>query len=219
MLLTTASLAVLSLLEHGRSPCPCLLVQGVLLITLLLDTARLRSTWLTSDGDAIAIIYAAAFVTKGLALIVESLRKISHFVDQSPGLLSPEGTAGIFSRTLMLWLLPLFLRGYRQKLAVADLHSLDEDLDSREIADALEDAWLHIRPKRRRRLALALARAFSRSLAFIHVPGLAVVSFSLTQPLLITAALDYLQDHASLSVEYGQALIGAFALNYVAVAV
>lgn len=119
----------------------------------------------------------------------------------------------------MLWLIPLFLRGYRQKLTVADLHALDDDLDSRKMADALENAWLHIRPVRRRKLALALAGAFSRSLLSIHVPGLAVVAFSLTQPLLITAALDYVQDHAFVSVKYGQALIGAFALNYVAIAV
>lgn len=218
-LLTIASLAVLSFLQHSRSPCPSVVVQFFLLITLLLDTARLRSTWLISDRNAVAVLKAAVFVTKALLLVVESLRKTRHFVIQGVDLISPEGNAGIFARTMMLWLIPLFLRGYRQKLTAADLHRLDDGLDSRKVSDALEDAWSHIRTARRRRLALALARAFAGSLALVHVPRLALVAFALTQPLLITAALTYVQDHASMSIKYGQALIGAFALNYLAIAV
>lgn len=66
---------------------------------------------------------------------------------------------------------------------------------------------------------MALARAFAGSFALIHVPRLALVAFALTQPLLITEALEYVQNHDAVSIKYGQALIGAFALNYLAIAV
>lgn len=218
-LVTIAALAVLSLLDHSRSPNPCFVVQFFLFITLLLDSARLRSIWLTSDGDVIAALYTTAFVSKALVLLVESLHKTTHFVDQSPGPVSPEETAGLFSRTMLFWLNPLFLRGYRKKLSVEDLYCIDDDLASHKVTEALDDAWLHVRTTRRRRLAFSLARAFPGSLMLVHVPRLALVGFALTQPLLIEAALAYVEDHASRPVKYGQALIGAFALNYISVAV
>lgn len=218
-LITTASLAVLSLLHHPRSHSPCSAAQSFLFITLLLDSARLRSTWLTSSGDAIAFLYVAGFASKALLLVIESLHKTRHCIDQRHVRISPEETAGVFSRSLMLWLVPLFLRGYRAKLTMEDLHHNDEELDSEKVTDALAAAWLSVQSGRRRRLALALGKAFAGSLALVHIPRLALVAFALTQPLLITAALSYVQDHAGLSLKYGQALVGAFALNYVAIAV
>jgi len=132
---------------------------------------------------------------------------------------SLEETAGLFSRSLLLWLNSLFLRGYRHKLTVDDLPPLDDQLTSARLTEALNESWRKTHPARRRRLALSLIRIFVRQLLLVQLPRLALVGFALSQPLLLEATLDYVRDHSILAVPRGQALVGAFALSYMAVAV
>ncbi|CZT46826.1 uncharacterized protein RSE6_07325 [Rhynchosporium secalis] len=154
-----------------------------------------------------------------LLLFVESLPNQSHCIISGGRATSPEGFSGFFGKSLLLWLNPLFLRGYRRKLLVDDLYPIDDELASAKLTESLSGAWARTAPQRSRRLAWSLAKVFVGPLFLVQLPRFGLVAFAIAQPLLISAALDYVQRHASLPSSFGPAFIGAFALNYIAVAV
>ncbi|KAK3331306.1 ABC multidrug transporter [Apodospora peruviana] len=214
---TIAGLAVLSLLEHSRTPRPASIIQAYLLFTLLFDIARLRTRWLIPGQQTIAALQAASFAMKSVLLVIESLPKTSHLIPSPDGgktYYSPEETAGFLSRSLLLWLNPLFLLGYRKRLSVDDLYPVDDELGSQKLTEALDFAWSKTRLTRKRRLALALTRAFAGQLLLIQLPRMALVGFAVAQPFLVQAALGYIANHQTVPVAFGYGLIGAFGLVY-----
>jgi ATP-binding cassette, subfamily C (CFTR/MRP), member 1 len=131
-----------------------------LVIILLLYTARLRTLWLISGGsNGVTGVSTAAFITKLLLLAVESSSKTTHLIsegDETTAYRRHEDHAGFFSRTCLLWLNPLFRRGYRESLLADHLDELDSDLASEDLTDVLYGKWKIVKPKRHRRLAIAL---------------------------------------------------------------
>ena len=212
-------LAVLSQLEHSRSPRPAPVIQAYLGFTLLFDATRLRTRWIGPGELRIALLQSASFVAKFVLLAVESLPKDAHLVPPNGTTYPPEEKAGLFSRSLLLWLRPLFVKGYRNKLEEDDLYPVDGDLGTEKLTEAVDSAWNRTSPTRRRRLALSLVRAFAWQLFLIQLPRLALVGFAIAQPLLVKAALGYVNNHGTLPVEFGYGLIGAFGLVYIGVAV
>lgn len=212
-------LAVLSLLEHSHSPRPAPIIQGYLLLTLLFDAARLRTRWPERGELTIAVMQTASFVVKFLLLVAESLPKDDHLVPPNGKTYSPEEKAGLFSRSFLLWLRPLFVKGYWTKLEEDDLFSVDDDLGTEKLTDAVDIAWNHTSATHRRRLALSLVRAFGWQLFLIQLPRLALVGFAIAQPFLVKAALGYVSNHKTLPIEFGYGLTVAFGFVYVGVAV
>lgn len=180
---------------------------------------RLRTRWLLSDDTGIASLQSAGLALKVLLLIVESLSKTSHIVALSKSRFSPEDKAGFFSRSLLWWLNPLFLLGYREKLSNDDLYPIDVALGSAKLTDLLFAAWNRSASAREHRLAVALVKAFWKQILIIQFPRLALVGFALAQPFLIQASISFIANHALRPVEYGYGLIGAFAMVYIGVAV
>ena len=64
-----------------------------------------------------------------------------------------------------------------------------------------------------------MTRTFLVELGLIMVPRLAVVGFSIAQPFLVEATINYITRHASIPVSHGYGLIAAYALTYVGFAV
>jgi len=215
----TVGLAILSFFEHSRSLRPAPLVQAYLLLTLVLDAARLRTEWLIPGEAAAASLQSAGLVLKGFVLVVESLPKGSHLTVPKGASLSPEATAGFFSRSLLLWLVPLFAAGYRTVLSGDNIYPIDDELRTAKLLEAAHTAWLHAKPHRKRRLAIALAQAFRGQLIMVQLPRLALVGFAIAQPFLVQAALKYTANHHMLPVSFGFGLIGATAMVYIGVAV
>lgn len=218
VLVTGVALLILSPLDHVHSRRPSGIIQGYLFLTTLLDTSRLRTSWHILGVSRTASLQTAVIVTKFLLLLAESVSKASHIKDESSNPISPEDTAGFFSRSLLLWLNPLLLHGYRVKLSLNDLYPVGTSLQSSNLVSRLDVCWNKTSPAKKRRLALALLRAFMFDLLLIQVPRLALVGFAIAQPFLIEAALRFVRDKA-LEARLGQGLIGAFALTYVAIAV
>lgn len=51
------------------------------------------------------------------------------------------------------------------------------------------------------------------------LPRLAVVGFSIAQPFLVEATINYITKHTIMPVSHGYGLIGAYALTYIGFAV
>ncbi|KAE9392058.1 hypothetical protein BT96DRAFT_959412 [Gymnopus androsaceus JB14] len=135
---------------------------------------------------------------------------------------SPE-TAGLFSRLLIIWALPMIWKGRRGDSQINDLEELHGSLESSAVFKTLEQAWKH--PKQlvngKPSLKKALLRSFLPALLSPVLPGLVRALMQGVQPLLVLAALKFIQSYSDTSpettpqpAEYGYALAGAFALVY-----
>lgn len=215
MLVTIAALTALSPLDHSQTSRPSSVIQAYLFFTLLLDGARLRTAWILAGAVRPVLVQTIALAIKTILLLTESVSKDSHL--EQIDTLSSEDKAGFFSRSLLLWLNPLLLTGYRKKLAIKDLGPLGKDLEAEKLVQ-LVDLTFKCSAAGDRRLARALLYAFKSQIFLIQIPRLALVGFSIAQTFLIQSALKYVNNIDS-PAQYGYWLITAFALTYVAIAV
>ncbi|KAG8415785.1 hypothetical protein J3458_009605 [Metarhizium acridum] len=127
-----------------------------------------------------------------------------------------------WSRSFFIWLLPVFRKGYSSVFFVDDLPDIDKDMKELATWTELEAAWRRTQGGRLGfRLVRATFEANSWSLISAIVPRLMLSAFTFCQPFLIQAAVSHLSgktnedDHE----RFGQALVGAFALVYLGIAV
>ncbi|KAI1276291.1 P-loop containing nucleoside triphosphate hydrolase protein [Xylaria sp. FL0933] len=219
------TLIVLSWLEHSRSPGPSLLIQIYLFATLLLDATCLRSSWLitasTKSGSALAGTQGAAIGLKVISLVVESWKKpASRYIKpESYDLYWSEQRTGLFGRTFLSWLYPIFSSGYRRPLTPDDLGVLETSLSGTDLTLDLEKSWSAARSKGRWRLVVALMATFYQDLLLIHLPRLGLVAFMITQPLLVRTTLSYITENTYKPAYFGYSLVAAYALTYSGVAI
>ncbi|KAG9240417.1 ABC transporter-like protein [Calycina marina] len=218
LLVTIVSLAVLSLLQHSRSLRPSPHIQAYLFLTMLFDIARVRTGWLIHGETTISSLRSAAMVVKVVLLFLESLPKDKHIIDSERNTLSPEDKAGLFSRSLLLWLNPLFLHGYRKPLSGDELYPVGENLAASRVFDALHSSWENTKLHSKFRLAIAMLKAFKTQIFMIQLPRLALVGFSVAQPFLVNATLSYIDKSSIRPVQVGYGLIGASIITYVGIA-
>ena len=73
-------------------------------------------------------------------LILEAQAK--SFVESAQRIkTSPETTGGIFTRSLFLWLNPLFLKGRKTNLEIGDLSRLEPEFASEDLNGRMKQAW------------------------------------------------------------------------------
>ncbi|KAJ5675349.1 multidrug resistance-associated protein [Penicillium macrosclerotiorum] len=136
-------------------------------------------------------------------------------------LVTQERLVGFWGRGLFLWLNPTFRLGYSKVLSIAELPELDQDLQGDAALQKLEIAWLNSQPQSR--LIKAVFRAYSQAVFFPVIPRLALSAFKFCQPFLITSTINYFEigrsDSTAKSKDYGGALIGAYLLVYLGMAI
>ncbi|KAK1659593.1 ABC transporter [Colletotrichum godetiae] len=212
-------LAVLSQVQHGKSPRPSFIITGYLIISLPLNGARVRTAWLmASDKHLMPAILTAALAVQVLILVLETKnkRKILAGVYRS---FSREATSGLLSRGLFWWLKYLLSDGYRRILAVEDLESINEKLRSSKLSSELQVRWMKKkkvdRSRHKHALALATLSAWRLEVAKIALPRLCLIGLSLAQPFLIRQIVETISAPVSQqSSSQGYGLIGAVALVY-----
>jgi ATP-binding cassette subfamily C (CFTR/MRP) protein 1 len=149
-LITYASLALvesiaicyLSYQEHQKAIRPSAVLNVYLLISLLCELMQLRAC-IYQDVRvfrSLTALYTAGIGIKTILMILESISKATILKEVYKHL-SPESTAGIFSRLFFWWLNPLFFKGYKNILAVKDLPSLDDELSTTRVQIAMQQSW------------------------------------------------------------------------------
>lgn len=137
-LIATPTLVLISTLDHCRAIRPSAVAQTFLFFTLVLEAVRVRTQWLLPENDTIATLFSCAFSLRAFLLGVELLPKTSHAtIDLSE--LSPEDRAGIFERSLMLWVLPLLRKGHRRDLSQGDTFPVDGDIRGERVYRQLDE--------------------------------------------------------------------------------
>ncbi|POR31354.1 Uncharacterized protein TPAR_08439 [Tolypocladium paradoxum] len=208
---------VLSLLADQRSPRPSDILVLYFSASTLLALPRLRSLWLVDTDNAIRAIWTVIFIVTMLVVFVESLRK-TRILQPPYKCIATEQTTSFWSRGFFVWVLPFFRIGYSKDLDLEDVPRVSEELEERATWTKLERSWrsTHGRHRLLRATFIANLRPFLSAVA----PRLALSAFTFCQPFLIESSVSYLstpedRDHS----QYGQALVGAFVLVYLGIAV
>ncbi|KAK1994571.1 ABC transporter [Colletotrichum falcatum] len=213
------ALAILSQVQHGKSPRPSFIITGYLIISLPLNAARVRTAWLLAlDKHLMPAILTAALAVQVLILVLETKNKRKILAGAYRGF-SREATSGLLSRGLFWWLRHLLSDGSRRILAVEDLESINEKLRSSKLSSELQVRWMNKKKvdhnRHKHALALATLSAWRLELAKIALPRLCLVALSLAQPFLIHQIVETISAPVSQQTwNQGYGLIGAVALVY-----
>jgi ATP-binding cassette subfamily C (CFTR/MRP) protein 1 len=136
----TIAIFTLSYLEHNRSVQPSTPVCLYLVASLLFDIPQARTLYLRNDNLVIAVIFTLTMFGKVLVLVLESREK-TKALKEPYSKFPPEATRGIVNRSLLWWLNPLFVTGFRKLLTLDDLFPVDPALSSRMLRENLQKIW------------------------------------------------------------------------------
>jgi len=105
----------------------------------MFDAARIRTEWLLSVNVDFAAVLSASLDCKVALLVLETIEKQRILIDRKTPP-SSESTSGPLNRGLFLWLNSLFFHGWKGNLALADIPSINEKLDSASVAARFDHA-------------------------------------------------------------------------------
>ncbi|RAH75408.1 putative ABC multidrug transporter [Aspergillus aculeatinus CBS 121060] len=220
-LLSALFMLTVSVVDHSRSPRPSMLLNSYLLLTLLLDIARARTLYLSSDrGSDItySIIFCASVGLKTAILILEACQK-GRWVSWDATKHSPEETSGIFSLGVFFWLNKLFWAAYRHTFTIESLYPLDSTFNAQALHGDFAKKMDYAKLKGDKfGLLKVLLRTLWVPLLLPIPPRAALIVFHMCQPLFIESLITYLS-HSEPDPNVGYGLIGAAVLVYSGIAV
>ncbi|KAF3228981.1 hypothetical protein TWF191_002091 [Orbilia oligospora] len=129
-----------------------------------------------------------------------------------------ERFASPFSQLLYLWLNGLIKYGFKHVLRLEDLFQVDQEMEAERLD---HNFWKLIDTSRgKSKLGVVLVTALKLPLLLAAIPRLILIVFIFCQPLLLETFLGYLKDpEERKNANIGKAIIGAYALVYVGMAV
>lgn len=139
-LVSSVLFVALSLLEHSKSLHGSVLLNVYLLFSILFDATRARTLWNMSFAASITIPFTVSLGLKILILSLEEINK-TRYIAPSEKSCGPEETAGVFSRSLLLWLNKLIFAGFSNILGVDNLPQIDRRLRSEALWTSFGARW------------------------------------------------------------------------------
>ncbi|CVL11312.1 related to multidrug resistance-associated protein [Fusarium proliferatum] len=212
-LIESFALAALSFVEHRNSRKPSKLIGAFLVITIILDTALVRTFWIRSM-HSIASVFTASFVIKTILLILEETPK-TPLSDKEK---IHETASGVVNRSFFWWLNGLFLQGHRTILETKDLQAIDSKFDTDHVSTPLEKQWERARNSGQPSLLKSTFLAYKWQFAAGIIPRLLHSGFNFAQPFLIQSVI-VLVSKKEMSVQTSSGLIGATVLIYLGLAI
>ncbi|KAJ5702177.1 hypothetical protein N7488_009725 [Penicillium malachiteum] len=189
---------VLSFLEDQRSTRPSDLLVVYFSLLVPLWAAQLRSLWLIHRSSPCRALWTAIYVIVILVAFLESAQK-TKFLRPLHKNANVEQVSGFWWRSFFVWV------------------RYDESLQGDGARVKLQAFWE--KSKGTYRLMKSVFRAYLLPALSGVIPRLMLCGFTFCQPFLITSTVDYFSGDAdSWPKEYGQALIGAFLIVYIGIA-
>ena len=209
-------LPITVILEHFRCSRPSQLPALYLLLSCFFVGSRLRTVSLV-QATPVIVPLAISLATR-LALFLSLQISARSSVKGGPKL-PPAGTAGLISRYLVTWLVPLLWRGYRTPLAIEDLGAIEYDLYSEAAWLALSPEWSrqkqkHLQKKTGQHLLWACSRGFLGRLTAPLLPSLIYAVVSMARPLIILETITFVQNAPHETSSNGWGLVGGAFLVY-----
>lgn len=220
-LLDAIGLLVLSNEEHAKSIQPSPLISFYLLISSLCDAVRLRSIWLR--GTSHHVIPVLSTIALGLKLsmfFLESRSKENNFLSKGSISYGPEEISDIFRNGLFVWINRLLVRGFRGILSPSDLFPLPQTLHAEALHDRFQADWKSTEcGEGSAKLARCIFWFSKRDIAVTVISRLALLTFTLLQPLAMNTLLTWLDTtNTPYDMDSGYGLIAAYGLIYLGIA-
>ncbi|EQB58417.1 ABC transporter [Colletotrichum gloeosporioides Cg-14] len=208
-----------SIFEDQRSTRPSDLLILYFSASTILALPRLRTLWLMPSASTAKALWTAIFILTALVVPLESIGK-KKFLQPTYQSLTKEEETGFWGRSFFTWLLPFFRLGYSRVIHIHDMPEVDVDLTGETTGRALERSWATRKGQKHHALLRASCRAYRGTIFLGVVTRLFLTAFTFCQPFLITATVTFMQTPKTPQFEkYGQALVGAYVLTYVGLAV
>lgn len=229
--LDAASVCLLSYFEHYRSIRPSFLLELYLSCTLLFDAARTRTLWLEHQ-TLMSALFSSSLALKLMVLLIEAAEKRKDLISKDKKY-GPEETSGMYSRSLFWWLNSLLRRGYGEVLGDKDLFPITQDMLAENVSARFQRAWddcaylpSHMDSNvddeearaSERRLIMTLFHLLKWQLPGLVLARLALLGFTLCQPVLLGKLLSFLQSTEQ-EDHIGYGLLGAYGIVYIGIAV
>jgi ATP-binding cassette subfamily C (CFTR/MRP) protein 1 len=157
------------------------------------------------------------YIITVLTLVVECFTKADLLRPQYQHI-TKEQVQSIWGHTFFTYTIPFFRAGFSNILHLDHVPNVDQDLQSQLAGQKLRDAWVSTKGKHR--LVKAALAAYPWFFSSAILPRILLTMFTFTQPFLITATIQFMQRPITdESKHFGGALVGAFFLMYVGLAV
>lgn len=130
-------------LGHWYATQSSMVFSIYLSVAFVFEIARSRSFFLRGNLAAVGTLTALGAAIRLVMVILEEVPKplIKSSAAQTDGDLCKEATSGFWNRTMLLWLNPTLLHGFRQNLEMEHLANLGPDFSSEALSDRFEVVW------------------------------------------------------------------------------
>lgn len=173
-------------MEHRHAIRGSAFIAVYLLIAIICDIVRSRSFFSRPGLNSLGALAASSAVVRTGLLVLEEIPKTRLFVDANlRQYFGGETTSGYWSRSLFLFLNPLFISGFRNVLRLQDLKSIGPEFASRLLHPDLKQKWQTREIPSERNLLATCFRAWKALFVAILVPRLFHSVFSFAQPFLL----------------------------------
>ncbi|KAL6886032.1 P-loop containing nucleoside triphosphate hydrolase protein [Trichoderma evansii] len=210
-LLAIVVMGALSYLEHRRSPRPSSLLTLYLLAAAPLNAARARTLWHMPSSNGVVISFTVTVVLMVIALGLELTPKDALMKKEITEKPSREERRGIVERSLLLWFIPTFVHGFRNKFSSATLPSVDPTLTTCRLKETaitdIDQSLLH-----------NLVQLHWKDLLSPIIPRACFLALTLAQAFLVETATASLSDPEATQQSHS-GLVGAYVLVYLGLAV
>lgn len=152
--------------------------------------------------------------------LLESRSKENNFVSKGTVSYGREEISDIFRNGFFVWINSLLVRGFRSILSSSDLFPLPQVLQAEDLHDRFQADWKSTAPgDGLTKLALRILWFSKRDIAVTVVSRLALLTFTLLQPLAMNTLLTWLDTTSSpQNRDSGYGLIAAYGLIYLGIA-
>ena len=167
---------------------------------------------------SIAVVEALSAVIKLGVLIFEATSKRPYLLERYRHL-SHEATSGTYSKAVFWWLNGLLKAGYSKLRGVQDLDEIDEGLASITVGHRFEVAWVAADKTKKYALLLTTAWILRWQLLLSAMPRLVLIGPKYAQPFLLDRTITYVSNRNDQPANVGLALVGAYVIVYVGLAI
>ncbi|KAJ3495175.1 hypothetical protein NLG97_g3579 [Lecanicillium saksenae] len=219
-LLAAVAVGGLVYTEHHHSLRSSGLFSLYLFVFVLAHITKSRSFFLRSGLSSLGGLEAAAAALELTMLCLQDVSKKAEIIDnnlrENAGL---EATSGVISRTLFLYLRPVFATGFHKQLMLEDLDKLDPELAPKQLYNELKEFW---RPRQvapasaSRELFNACLNAWKPHLFPMAIARLIVTALRFSLPFLLHQIITMVEDRDTSSYATAKriGLVGATVLVF-----
>lgn len=126
--------------QHTRSERPSTPLTVYMGLSLLLDVARARTLFYIAGSRVPAWLFLASHCFKIVIFVLELVEK-RRLLKPQWRCMSTEATSNVYSRSLFIWLNPLFIKGFRASIGLHSLPPIDPALLSASKPVTLVERW------------------------------------------------------------------------------